>query len=309
MTPSFSGVAALTPDPGFSLTVSPARLVVGPEEIDAWHAFHVVNGGRSPVEVAVDRTSFTTDGSGEMVFRRDAPRSAAGWLRVRPSRFHLEPGAERSVTVLIDPPARAENGGHQAALLFVVPARGGDGDVLLNRAIGTPVYITVPGPIDTSVRVAGLTTPHALTTGGPVDLTVALDNLGTVHRDLSGPDRLKVRVNGQDVPFPDLVVPRGTSRRATVRWADPPLMCVCRATVSVTGTGGTSRASVMLLVLPPWPLWATAASVPILYVAVRLPYRRHRTWSRRRAAVPAVPDAAQDVPAVQDVRTSGFHLP
>ncbi|MEU4833714.1 hypothetical protein [Streptosporangium sp. NPDC023615] len=265
------------PDPDFSLTVSPARLVVGPEEIDAGHSFHVINRGRSPVEVRVGGTDLTTDESGGAALRRDAPRSAAGWLTVRPSRFRLAPGAERSVTVLIDPPARAESGGHQAALLFVVPTRDTEGDVLLNRAIGTPLYITVPGPADTSVRIAGLTTPRAFTTGGPVDFTVALDNLGTAHRDLSGPDRLRLRVNGEDVPFPDLVLPRGTSATATVRWADPPPACVCRATVSIAGTPGTSRASVMLLVLPLRPLAALSASAPILYVVVRRLRRRYRT--------------------------------
>lgn len=270
--PGASGAPGAAPD--FSLTVSPPRLVVAPEEIDEPQSFQVANRGRLPVDVVVDRVGFAMDGSGKMLFERDAPRSAAGWLKVRPASFHLAPGAERGVTVLIDPPPEPEHGEHQVALLFVAPAGAGGGNIKLNRAIGTPIYITVPGPIDTSVRIGDLRTSGAFSTGGPVDFTTTVDNLGTVHRDFLGPRALKVEVNGYEVPFPDFTLLRGDSRDVTVRWADPPFMCLCHATVSVSGTNGTSQRSATFVILPLRLLGALIVVALVLYVIAWLPRRR-----------------------------------
>ncbi|MEV4525536.1 hypothetical protein [Streptosporangium sp. NPDC049304] len=271
-----SGTSGSAPD--FSLTVSPARLVVGPEEIGKPQSFHVANKGRSPVEVVVDRASFAVDRTGRMVFERDTPRSAAGWLRVTPAAFRLAPGAERSVTVRIDPPPRPEHGGHQVALLFAVPTDSGGNDIKLDRVIGTPIYLTVPGPIDTSVRLGDLATSGGLATGGPVDFTVTVDNVGTVHRDFFAPRGLKVAVNGYDVPFPDFTLPRGASRTVTARWANPPFMCVCRATVSISGIGWTSTQSTVLIILPLRLLGVLFVVAVALYVLAWLPRRRVRAW-------------------------------
>ncbi|MEU8035403.1 hypothetical protein [Streptosporangium sp. NPDC049078] len=268
--------AASGPAPDFSLTVSPARLVVGPEEIGEPQSFRVMNEGRSPVEVVVERASFTVDRTGRMVFERDAPRSAAGWLRVAPAGFRLAPGAERSVTVRIDPPPRPEYGEHQVALLFAVPADSGGGDIKLDRVIGTPIYLTVPGPIDTSVWLGDLATSGGFVTGGPVDFTLTVNNVGTVHRDFFVPRGLKVAVNGYDVPFPDFTLSRGASRTVTARWANPPFMCVCHATVSISGTGGTSTRSTVLIIFPLRFLGVLLVSVTALYVLAWLPRRRVR---------------------------------
>ncbi|WP_326635424.1 hypothetical protein OG884_21180 [Streptosporangium sp. NBC_01755] len=286
--PEASGVSGAAGDPDFSLTVSPARLVVPPEEIDEHQSFHVINGGRLPVDIVVDRTNFTMDGSGKMLFEHDAPHSAVAWLKARPARFHLAPGGERSVSVLIDPPPEPEHGEHQVALLFVTPAGAGGGNISLNRAIGTPIYITVPGPIDTSVRIDGFRASVAFPTGGPVDFTATVENRGTVHRDFFGPRALKVDVNGYEVPFPDFTVLRGEGRDVVVRWADPPFMCVCHATVSVSGIGGTSRQSITFLILPLHLFGALIAVALALYAIAWLLYRR------RRAQVPGADQAPRE---------------
>ncbi|MGS2643312.1 hypothetical protein [Streptosporangium sp. G12] len=271
-----SGASGPAPHPDFSLTVSPARLVVGPEEIDAPRSFQVVNRGRSPVDMVVDKAGFTVGEAGEMLFEHDAPHSAAGWLRGTPAGFRLAPGAERRVTVRIDPPPGPEHGGYQVALLFAVPAGAGGGDIKLDRVIGTPIYLTVPGPIGTSVNVGDLTTSGGFTTGGPIDFTATVDNVGTVHRDFLAPRSLEVGVNGYDVPFPDFTLPRGVGRSVTARWANPPFMCVCRATVSVSGSGGTSRRSVTLVIFPLHFLGALIAVAAALYALAWLSRRRHR---------------------------------
>ena len=201
--PGASGVSGAAPDPDFSLMVSPTRLIVKPKAIDDLQWFRVANKGRLPVDIVVNRANFTMDRDGKVIFEQNVPNSAAEWLEVRPSGFHLAPDQERQVAVRINPPARPDNGEHQVALLFVAPAGPGGGNIKLNRAIGTPLYITVPGPIDTSVRVHGLRMPE-FAMGGPVEFGATVDNLGTIHRDFFGKKSLNVRVDGRDVPFPRL---------------------------------------------------------------------------------------------------------
>ncbi|MFI7056241.1 hypothetical protein ACIBLB_29665 [Streptosporangium canum] len=247
--PGAPGVSGTASAPDFSLTVSPARLVVPPGHLGDPQRFRVVNGGRSPVDIVVNRASFTADADGNVIYDQDAPHSAAGWLHVSPAAFHLGPGGRRRVTVRVDPPAEPENGEYRAALLFTAPAGPGAGNIRLNRAIGTPIYVTVPGPIDTSVRVGGLRAPD-FAISGPVEFGATVENVGTVRRDFFGGEGLKVEVDGREIPFPDFTVLRGTSRDVTVRWTDPPVMCVCHAKVSVSGPDGTSSRSATVVVFP-----------------------------------------------------------
>ncbi|MER5419331.1 hypothetical protein [Streptosporangium roseum] len=271
--PGASEASGTAPAPDFSLTVSPARLVVRPGHIDDPQRFRVLNGGRSPVDIVVNRAGFTADADGKVIFDRGAPHSAAGWLQVSPAAFHLGPGEGRRVTVRVDPPAEPENGEHQVALLFTAPAGSGAGNIRLNRAIGTPIYVTVPGPIDTSVRVGGLRAAD-FAISGPVEFGATVENVGTVRRDFFGEEGLKVEVDGREIPFPDFTVLRGTSRDVAVRWKDPPLMCVCHAKVSVTGSDGTSSRSATVVVFP-LHLFAMLLSVSGALYLLAL-------WARRR---------------------------
>ncbi|GAA3135265.1 hypothetical protein [Streptosporangium carneum] len=289
------GASGAAPRPDFSLTVSPTRLLVGPEHIDRVQTFQVSNDGRLPIDIVVNRTSFTADKDGKIVFAEDAPYSAADWIKVSPASFHLAPDEDRQVTVRIAPPENPDNGEHQVAVLFVAPpgSKTGADNIKINRAIGTPIYVTVPGPVDTSVRVGALRSA-GFSMGGPVDFGVTVDNLGTVHRDFFGREGLSVEVNGREVPFPDFTVLRGTSRDVTVRWADPPLMCVCHAEVSLAGAAGTAGRSVTLLIFP-LHLFAMLLGVAVaLYVLVRLARRRYR--AHLLGAARALRDAEGDGP-------------
>ncbi|MEV7005358.1 hypothetical protein [Streptosporangium sp. NPDC051022] len=231
--------------------MSPTRLIVGPEHLDRAQTFQVTNKGRLPIDVVVRTASFSAGQDGKVVLDEDAPYSAADWIEVSPAAFHLAPDSGRQVTVRIDPPRDPDSGEHQVEVLFTVPpgAKTGGDNIRISRAIGTPIYITVPGPVDTSLQIGGLRSP-GFALGGPVDFGVTVDNQGTVHRDFFGRDALSVEVDGRRVPFPDFTVLRGASRDVTLRWADPPLMCVCHARVSVSGPGGTSSRSATLVIFP-----------------------------------------------------------
>jgi hypothetical protein len=83
-------------------------------------------------------------------------------------------------------------------------------------------------------------------------------------------------VDGRDVPFPDFTVLRGTSREVTVKWEDPPLMCICHVTVSASGTGGTSSQTRTLIIFPVHLLALLAGISVAFYVLMRLARRRYR---------------------------------
>jgi hypothetical protein len=231
------------------LAVSPTRLVIPAGTKSTVQHFQVRNGGRSSFKVTVEKANFTAAESGALNFQPDAPYAAAAWVRFKPTHFRMAAGTTRNVTVQITKPARPEPGDHQLALIFKVPAGRNAANIRINRGIATPVFITVPGRTDNSVEVTDLRAPrYAL--HGPVFVTTKIHNLGTVHRDFRGRGRLRVRVNGKTAAFPDFTVLRGSTRETTLRW-NPPLMCVCHATVSVPGRDGTTSAiTVRIIVFP-----------------------------------------------------------
>ncbi|MCM3921832.1 hypothetical protein ND748_09195 [Frankia sp. AiPs1] len=277
-----STATASTPAPSppkadFGLSVSPTRLVIPQEQLAKDQHFAVSNRGRLPLDIVVNRAAFTAGRDGTLQFKRDeGPQSAMNWITVSPAAFHLEPGTRQVVAVRIAVPPHPEPGDHHVAMLFMVPALKDGKTIRLNRGIGAPLYITVPGPVDDTVRVTSLRT-SGFATGGPIDFTATLRNTGTVHRDFRGKGHLNVRVDGRDVAFPDFTVQRGANRVVTARWNDPPRMCVCRAEVTVPGSKGTvssARARVVLFPVGQAALLVAAVVVILLLgVFIRRRYR------------------------------------
>ncbi|MEO5875127.1 MAG: hypothetical protein ABIQ26_09045, partial [Streptosporangiaceae bacterium] len=200
-------------------------------------------------------------------------------------QFRLEPGKSRYVTIQMNPPAdpEPEPGDHQLALIFKVPAGRNASNIKINRGIAAPVFLAVPGRIDSSVEVAGLRAP-GFVTRGPVSLVTRIRDTGTVHRDFRGPGRLHAQAGGSDLTFPDFTVLRGSTREVATRW-NPPLMCVCHATVSVGGTGeGTRTATVRIIVLPLHLLAIALGSLLALLLGVWFTKRRFRARVLETAA-------------------------
>lgn len=262
--------------PGFSLTVSPTRLVVDPQHIGDEQTFQVINGGRTALAVDVEKRNFIAGPDGTLVFQPDAPYSASGWVDVTPSRFRVPPGGTVNVGVRITMPARPEPGDHQVALVFMVPAVGGQSNIRINRGIGAPIYIRVPGVDDDSVRVAALAAPR-FSLSGPISFTTTVSDVGTVHRDFRGVDRLGVRVDGGTVAFPEFTVLRGTARRITTTWQDPPLVCFCTAKVSVTDADGVVHVVTAPVTIFPLHLVGIAVVLAVaLFFLIRYLRRRYR---------------------------------
>ncbi|MEV4628321.1 hypothetical protein AB0J90_18820 [Micromonospora sp. NPDC049523] len=250
MTSTAPAVARQPEQPDFSLKVTPSRVLVPADQTARPRQFTVTNQGRLPVDVVTRMESFTAGQDGNLLFQRDAPHSAVGWVSVQPERFSLDSGTTGQVSLHIAVPTTAEPGEHQVAVIFSVSAPDGHAGLGVSRSVGVPVYVTVPGEAVDSVEVSGLRAP-GFTTGGPLDLTATVRNVGTVHRDFVADERVRAQVAGDTVAFSDFTLLRGADRQITARWADPPLFCVCRATVALPNPDGESRATTATIVILP----------------------------------------------------------
>jgi hypothetical protein len=276
-----ASAAPAAPAPAFSLTVTPTRLVVGPGQLTTDQRFEVINRGSATVEVVVEKANFIPNENGSLQFKPTAPYSASNWILASPAKVRLGPDGRAAVRVRIAIPAAPEPGEHQAALIFRVPATATGANIKLTRGIGTPVYITVPGPTDDTAVVTDLRAP-GFSWHGPITFSASVQDTGTVHRDFRDTERLPVHVGGGQVLFPDFTVLRGATRRVDTVWSSPPLFCRCHATVSVAGSDGTlTERTVDVTIVP---LHLIAAALLALLVAVLFLVVRRRRRDRRPPA-------------------------
>ena len=257
--------------------MSPARLVVGQHDLASTQVLTLVNRGRAPVSLTVEKRNFAALPDGGLSYHPDAPYGAADWVTVSPTTLHLDPGQSEQVRATIDVPAKPEVGDHQVALIFLAPAAG-KGNVKVNRGIGAPMYVTVPGPTDDSVRLDGLTGPGWSWRGRP-SLTASLTSTGTVHRDFRGPTALAVGTSGHRSRFADFTVVRGAERVVSTPW-DAPLVCVCHPSVTVTNVGQAPQTVSTRVVVLPW--WLAAGVVVLLAVVAAVLVRRRSRAARAR---------------------------
>ncbi len=239
-------------DEGFSLTVSPARVVVPSSEEQSTQRVRASNSGTIPLHVDVSTAEFRQLPNGQIVFDSGTdPFAATQWLEVTPLAFDLDPGDERFVRVDIDIPEDAEPGERQVAVLFTVEAGETEGNIRLNRTIASELLINVPGEIIEKVAFGPLRAP-GFTDGGPIPISLEVRNLGNVHRDYIEPDNLVVTTSsGATVELPPFTVLRQSQRVIDAQWIDPPLMCIC--TLSVTsddGQGNEITATTRVVVFP-----------------------------------------------------------
>jgi hypothetical protein len=272
-----------TTSAAFSLTVSPTRLAVDQTDIGKVQRIRVANGGAVPLSVQVQKRNFSGAADGSLNFEDNAPYSATRWLTATPTAFTVAPGATQVVTASISVPSNPDTGDHQVALVFLVPAGETSANVKINRGIGIPLYITVPGAVDTSTTPSELTAP-GFATGGPIDLSVKVHDTGTVHRDFRGASPLLVNGTGSTTAFPDFTVMRGATREVSTTWS-PPLFCICHLSVTVTNAdGSTHTVSVRVIVLPLPLIGAILGGLLLLALAIYLLRRRYRATVIRAAA-------------------------
>jgi hypothetical protein len=136
-----------------------------------------------------------------------------------------------------------------------------------------PVYITVPGEIDTSATISNLAAP-GFAVGGPVTITASVHNIGTVHRDFRGAEPLVIDAAGSPAAFPDFTVSRGATRDVSTEW-DPPWACVCTATVTFVNADGTVQSTSAQVIV--FPLHIVGGVLLVLLLG----FLAYRFWRQR----------------------------
>ncbi|MGH3341350.1 MAG: hypothetical protein ACRDPK_00395 [Carbonactinosporaceae bacterium] len=101
--------------------------------------------------------------------------------------------------------------------------------------MASELFVKVPGPITHEIALGPLDAPP-FTFGGSVPLALSVRNRGNVHEDYTRPHALVARADGRRITFPDFTVLGGSTRIVEAEWVDPPLLCVCEASVR-TGDG------------------------------------------------------------------------
>lgn len=185
---STSGAAA---GRGIGLSASPLRLTL---DGASGSVVTVWNPGRRTLLVDVSRAGLRRSLRGGPRVR--PARGAANWLRVRPRRFRLAPGAKRILHVVAAPSRRAAFGDHQALVLLATHPLGVR-RVRVRLRVGVVVVLRVRGQIVRSLDVRSVSVRAR---GSRRLLDVRLVNRGNVTERLGGRRlRLGLRFHGRTV--------------------------------------------------------------------------------------------------------------
>src|SRR5918994_2306066 len=271
-----SSAPAAPPKSPFSLTVSPARVVLpaNADEHEEW--VRVSNTGTVELHVDVLVREFELDEKGGIRFPLEGPASAAAWLDVSRRSLDLRPGQTRSVRVRVRVPERPEPGERQVAVVFRAPPQETGHGFAVSGAVATQFLVAVPGPVVRKIALGPLYAPR-FADSGPIDLRLRVENLGTVHRDFVPPHALVATTGGRPTSFPAFTLLRGSARVVGAELHDLPAVCWCR--IRVTADDGAGRllvAEARVLVFP------FRLTVGVLLVALgltallRLLRERHR---------------------------------
>ncbi|HEU5477461.1 MAG TPA: hypothetical protein VFU64_06495 [Gaiellaceae bacterium] len=133
--------AAAGAGPGIGLSASPLRLTL---EGSSAAAIAVRNPGRRVLLVDVSRAGFARSPRGKPRLR--PARGAATWLRLRPRRIRIAPGAKATLHVRAALPRRAEPGDHPALVLLTTRPLGVR-HVRVRVRVGVIVVLHVRGRI------------------------------------------------------------------------------------------------------------------------------------------------------------------
>jgi hypothetical protein len=140
LVPASAGTSGVRP---VALTVAPARLALRGSE---GASVRVRNSGTKRVAVDVTPAGFALDLRGRPHIVRGGPRSAAGWLTLRPAHFTVGPHATARLRVSARLPQHAEPGDHDALALFTARPLSG-AEVAVRLRLGVVVVVRTPGAI------------------------------------------------------------------------------------------------------------------------------------------------------------------
>ena len=162
---------------GIGLSASPLRLTLRGASTAA---ITVRNPSGRELQVGASPAGLTRSPRGKPQVR--PARGAADWLRLRPRRFRLAPGAKTTLHVIAAPPRRAAAGDHPALVLLTTRPIGVK-HVRVRLRVGVTVDLRVRGPIVRRVDARGL---RVRPLGTRRLLELRLVNRGNVTERLDG---------------------------------------------------------------------------------------------------------------------------
>jgi hypothetical protein len=162
---------------GIGLSASPLRLTLRGASASA---VTVRNPSHRTLRVDVSRAGFTRSLRGKPLVRPG--RGAVTWLRMRPRRFRLAPGAKRTLHVAAMPARRAAPGDHPALVLLTTRPLGVK-HVRVRLRVGVVVDLRVRGRIVRRLDARALTVRRR---GTLRLLELRLVNRGNVTERLPG---------------------------------------------------------------------------------------------------------------------------
>ena len=113
--------------------------------------------------------------------------SLAGWIKVEPEEFNLNPEEEHFVKFTVTIPENAEPGGHYGTVVAgtrVLAGPAATGAAIIQR-VGALVLLTVPGEMREELVVKEFTAPR-YSEQGPIPFIIRFENKGTIHVKPSG---------------------------------------------------------------------------------------------------------------------------
>lgn len=267
----------------FDLRVDPGAVVSD--------TFRVRNDGATPLDLSVYAAdAFTTrEGSLDLPPAGTLSVDAGLWVRPETDLLHLEPGQDAVVPFTISIPADARPGDHPAGIVAALRTRG-DGEVALDRRLGTRIHLRVSGELSPSLS---MTVPTVSFTGtwnpfgvGDIELAYDVTNTGNTRATgiatptASGPLGFGTQ-RGEATRLLE-IMPGST---VEVRQSVPGVVALLHLDAAVTLEGesvglGAGRlepltASAGLVAVPVVPLVA-ALAISTLTVALAVAARRRR---------------------------------
>jgi hypothetical protein len=167
----------------------------------------LANAGTAAVVVDVAPAELTLDVRGRPAVVGGA--AAVSWLRIRPHRVALAPGARTSVSVTSLPPRSASAGDHTAVVLFSTRPRATTA-VAIRMRLGISVVTRMPGAVQRRIELRSLAVQRS---AGRDVLRLGIANRGNVIEQLErGRVRLALvargRVRARLQPPPRELLPR-----------------------------------------------------------------------------------------------------
>lgn len=255
----------------------------------------VENTGSVPQSVTVYATdAFNTEGGDfALLDATAAPTDAGAWVALEDGsarmQFDLAAGESRPVRFTLSVPADAGPGDHAGGLL--VSAQTPSDQILVDRRVGTRMYVRVPGELQSLLNITGMTATYNPTinpVAGTASVTLTVTNQGNVAlaptlvltaKSFFGSDLTERRLENLDELLP------GASRTVTYELGPVGQYVYVNAAASLYSrgdqTGATSEAPAAPQVDRETGIWAVPwILVGILVLAALIVL--YLRWRRRR---------------------------